>query len=534
MTNREKISGVDTAWLRMEHPTNLMMIVGVMMFDRKLALRQVKRILQARWLGFRRFRQKAIHDAAGAWWEEDPDLDMDAHVVRVALPGRAGKEELEELVSRLASTPLDPARPLWQFHLVDNYAGGSALVARIHHCYADGIALIQVMLSMTHPSAEGSLELPAEEIQAPAGSEADLLSQILKPVGEALGGAAQVGRDLLQQGRGLAGNPQLAADALQDAARKGLDFAGEVARLLLMGRDAPTRFKGALGTRKQVAWADPLPLEEVKVVGKALGCSINDVLLSMAAGALRDYLLDKGDAIEAGDIRAIVPVNLRPGGDGKSLGNHFGLVFLDLPIGVDHPLERLYEVRRRMGALKGSYQPVIALGLLSAVGYGPRMLQEQVTRLLGTNASAVMTNVPGPQHALYFAGRRIAELDFWVPQSGGIGMGVSILSYDGRIQFGAITDAGLVPDPDRIVGRFADEFDKLLWITLMSPWGEVDDAASARPAAAAAGKARAKRSTADVVPAQAAPEARSTRSAAGVVPAQAGIQIKIPKRFRNL
>ena len=276
----------------MEHPTNLMMIVGVMMFDRKVRVRDVKRVLRSRWLGFRRFRQKAVHDAAGAWWEKDDAFDMDAHLLRVALPGKAGKEELEELVSGLASTPLDFSRPLWQFHLVENYAGGSALVARVHHCYADGIALVQVMLSMTDASAAGSLKLPAEEIQAPAG-EADLLSQLLKPVAGALGGAAQAGRDLLEQGRGLAGNPQLAADALQELARKGADFAGEVAKLLLMDHDAQTRFKGALGARKQVAWAQPLPLEDVKIVGKALGCSINDVLLSMAAGALRDYLVEK-------------------------------------------------------------------------------------------------------------------------------------------------------------------------------------------------------------------------------------------------
>ena len=468
MTNREKISGVDTAWLRMEQPTNLMMIVGVMMFDRKVRVADVKRVLAARWLGFRRFRQKAVQDAAGAWWEEDAAFDMGAHVVGVDLPGKAGKEELEELVSDLASTPLDFDRPLWQFHLVRNYAGGSALVTRIHHCYADGIALIQVMLSMTHATPEGSLALPAEEIQAPAGDDGDFFAQLLKPVTAALGSAAGIGKELLSQG----------------AAKKGVDFAGEVAKLVLMGRDAHTRFKGALGARKQVAWADPLPLEEVKVAGKALGCSINDVLLSMAAGALRDYLQEKGDPVDGLEIRAIVPVNLRPAGEGKSLGNHFGLVFLDLPIGIEHPLERLYEVRRRMRALKGSYQPLIALGLLGAVGYGPRMIQEQVTNLLGNNASAVMTNVPGPQHPLYFAGRRIVELDFWVPQSGGIGMGVSILSYDGRIQFGVITDAGLVPDPDRIVGRFADEFDKLMWITLMSPWGEeaMDQvAAEARP-----------------------------------------------------
>ena len=304
----------------------------------------------------------------------------------------------------------------------------------------------------------------------------------------ALDGATQLGKGLIEQGRDLAANPQVAAEAVQEATKKGVDFAGEVAKLMLMSRDAPTRFRGELGARKQVAWADPLPLEEVKAVGKALGCSINDVLLSMAAGALRDYLSDKGDDVPADlQIRAIVPVNLRPPSEALKLGNHFGLVFLELPIGMAHPLERVYEVRSRMRRLKGSYQPIIALGLLGAVGYGPKVVQEQVTQMLGNNASAVMTNVPGPQRPIYFAGRRIFELDFWVPQSGGIGMGVSILSYDGRIQFGVITDAGLVPDPGAIVSRFADEFEQLLWITLMSPWG--DDAAeevkAAKPKAAA-------------------------------------------------
>ncbi len=214
-------------------------------------------------------------------------------------------------------------------------------------------------------------------------------------------------------------------------------------------------------------------------MGKALGCSINDVLLSMAAGALRDYLQSMGDPVDGIEIRAVVPVNLRPPGEGLGLGNRFGLVFLDLPIGIEHPLERLYEVRRRMLALKGSWQPAIALALLGAVGLGPRAVQEQVTRLLGNSASAVMTNVPGPQAPLWFAGRRITELEFWVPQSGGIGLGVSILSYDGRIHFGLISDAGLVPKPERIVARYRDEFAKLMWIALMSPWHPDSKAAAA-------------------------------------------------------
>ena len=508
MTRRERISGVDTAWLRMEHPTNLMMIVGVMMFERKLDLKKVKRILEARFLAFRRFRQKAVQDSAGAWWQDDDDFDINSHVHRIALPGNADKAELEALASDLASTPLDFTKPLWQFHLVDNYRGGSALVVRIHHCYADGIALIQVMLSMTHESAAGSLAMAPAERQVAQRNDTDFWEQVLKPVAGALEGAAQIGKGLIEQGRTLAANPQLATEAMQEVTRKGVDFAGEVARLALMGRDSPTRFKGELGVRKRAAWADPLPLEEVKVMGKALGCSINDVLLSMAAGALRDYLEEQGDPVEGVEIRAVVPVNLRPVGQGHNLGNHFGLVFLGLPVGVDDPLERLHEVRRRMKDLKGSYQPMLALALLNAVGYGPRIVQDQVLNILSQNASAVMTNVPGPQAPLYFAGERIVEQNFWVPQSGGIGMGVSILSYDGKIQFGVITDEGLVPDPDAIVARFAEEFDKLMWLTLMSPWGEEPPEASPRaePAVPAAAPARA-------------------RASAGK---------KVPKRFRNL
>jgi diacylglycerol O-acyltransferase / wax synthase len=451
---RERISGVDTAWLRMDQPTNLMMIVGVMMFEGRLELAAARKAIASRFLSFERFGLRAVQDAAGAWWEEPEAFDIGEHVVGASLPGRAGKRELERFVSELASTPLDPARPLWQFHVVDNFAGGGALVARIHHCYADGIALIQVMLSMTDTTAKASLRAPARAA-APASSgraEADFWARLIAPV------------------KGLVAEPGTAGQALQGLAGKGMEIASDVATLVLMGRDTPTRFKGALGTRKAVAWAESLPLDEVKAIGKALGCSINDVLLSMAAGALRDYLIAKGDDVDGLEIRAIVPVNLRPFEQGRDLGNHFGLVFLDVPVGIAHPLERLYEVRRRMLALKGSYQPVIALALLSAVGYGPRALQEQVTRMLGANASAVMTNVPGPQNALHFAGRRITGLEFWVPQSGGIGMGISILSYDGRIQFGVITDAGLVPDPARIVRAYGEEFDKLMWLTLMTPW----------------------------------------------------------------
>src|SRR5437762_11574256 len=136
---RERLSAVDTAWLRMDRPSNLMMISGVLIFRERVALARLKKTLTDRFLRFERFRQRPVQTPAGSSWQTDDEFDIANHLERVALPGRAGKAELEAFVSTLAGTPLDPARPLWQFHLIERFDGGSALVVRIHHCYADGI-----------------------------------------------------------------------------------------------------------------------------------------------------------------------------------------------------------------------------------------------------------------------------------------------------------------------------------------------------------------------------------------------------------
>ena len=215
-----------------------------------------------------------------------------------------------------------------------------------------------------------------------------------------------------------------AAALLQDPAqagelaRHGLGIAGELARVATLADDPPTRFKGPLGSRKIAAWTEPLPLHEVKCLARALRCTVNDLLLSTAAGALGAYLRQHGEDTDGVSIRAAVPVNLRDPAAPVSLGNHFGLVFLELPIGIRDPLERLFAVHAAMTQLKGSYQPVLTLGLMAALGRMPVSVESAAIDLLSTKASAVATNVPGPQHPLYLAGGRIGRLIFWVPQSG--------------------------------------------------------------------------------------------------------------------
>ena len=149
MPNHERMSSVDTAWLRMDSPGSSMMIVGVSATATPVRLDDFRRMLEHRLLCFGRFRQRAVGDALGASWVEDESFDLDAHLKVVTLPAPAGKAELEALAAELASTSLDPRRPLWQFHFVPHYLGGSAWVMRVHHCYADGIAMVRVLLSMT-------------------------------------------------------------------------------------------------------------------------------------------------------------------------------------------------------------------------------------------------------------------------------------------------------------------------------------------------------------------------------------------------
>jgi diacylglycerol O-acyltransferase / wax synthase len=267
-------------------------------------------------------------------------------------------------------------------------------------------------------------------------------------------------------------DPQKGMADSMDIAKIGMQLVSDLAAFAMMPDDSKTRLKGKPGTTKKVAWCQPIPLEEVKAVGKALGCSINDVLLSCVGGAIGEYLKAQGDDPTGQEIRAMVPVNLRPLDQAYKLGNRFGLAPLVLPIGIDNPVERVYEVRKRMAQMKGSYQPLLAFSLLAVAGLLIKPAQDAMLHMFGKKTTAVMTNVPGPREKLQFCGSTIEENIFWVPQSGDVGMGVSILSYGGGVQFGLITDAGLCPNPQAIIDEFVPEFAKLSMVTLMLPWGE--------------------------------------------------------------
>lgn len=425
------MSSVDAAWLGMEDPTNLMMVTGVLMLDGKVDVKRLRTLLDKRLAPFGRFHQRVVRPRTRGGlphWTDDDHFDIDNHVSHIALPAPGGDAALRELVSELMSTPLDMTKPMWHVHLVDRHDSASVVIARIHHSIADGIALVRVMLSLTDST--------------PAGSRPK------KSVGK-------------NNGAGPLDWVPGAMKILQDPGRIA-EGAYRLGRLVVLPPDPPTAFKGELGRRKRAAWSKPVPLDDFKAIGKAFGATVNDVLVATATGALRRYLEHHGLPTSGVAIRASVPVNLRPLDDAHhKLGNSFGLVFLTLPIGITDPVKRLRSIKQEMDELKRSPEALVAFGVLNVMGLAPVEVERLGLRFFGSKATAVLTNVPGPRESLYLAGRKVETVMFWVPQSGRLGLGISILSYSGGVMLGVATDEGLVPDPERIVDGFEKEFKAL-------------------------------------------------------------------------
>jgi len=459
MPNSIPLSNVDAAWLGMEDPTNLMMVSGVLIFDEALDFERLKATIQYRLLNYNRFRQRVIGGRGPLGkprWEEDPTFDLSAHLHRVALPKPGDSAVLQATVSDLLSTPLDFSKPLWQIHILENFDGGSVLVARLHHAIADGIALMQVLLSLADEDPDAPWPSPDDGKRK--RRRGGRLFSMLRSAASMAGKTIRVTEKLIHEGMEAWVHPKHARKLLA----LGGDVAASTGRLFLRPPDPKTAFKGTLGVAKRAIWSREIPLPDVKAVGRVTGGTVNDVLLTAMTGALRRYLQGRGENVDGLNFRAAVPVNLRSSGKIHRLGNKFGLVFLSLPVGIEDQLERLVELKRRMDALKGSAEAVVAFGALGAIGQSPDEIQDLVVNMIGAKSTAVMTNVPGPRQLLYLAGSPIRDLMFWVPQSGRLGLGVSIISYNNKVRLGVVTDVGLVPDPDTIAEAFNREFDEMM------------------------------------------------------------------------
>jgi diacylglycerol O-acyltransferase len=373
----------------------------------------------------------------------------------LALPAPGDRGALQELVSDMMTTPLDRNRPLWHVYLVDGFGGGAAIISRMHHCIADGIALARIMLSLTDSEPDAGIG-PAHDDRSAGGPEGGLAGAAHSTV-RLLAGAGRTGAAALRQGAHLATSPAYAASLTGAIGRD----TGTLLKLLLTPADAATAIKGDPGISRHVAWGKPLPLQKIKDIGHSHDATVNDVLLAAISGALRHYLQGRGGPVA--EIQAMVPFNLRPLDQPvpRQLGNKFGLVFLPLPVGTSGSYRRHTEVHRRMTEIKDGRDGAVSYGLLSVTGLTPELVERRIIDLFSAKSTAVMTNVPGPSEPVYLAGTAVRTVLVWAPTSGHMGMSVSIFSYHGEVTVGLMVDAALIPDPEQIVIQLEREVETL-------------------------------------------------------------------------
>jgi diacylglycerol O-acyltransferase / wax synthase len=463
---RARMSTADVAWFHMDRATNLMVVNSVMWFDEPVDWDRLREVYEERLLEpYPRFRQRVVEPRLPVgthYWEDDPEFDLDRHLVRVRLEPPGDAAALQRYVSAQLHRPLERGRPLWEAHLIDGYGAGAAIYTRIHHCIADGIALARLMMSLTDGQPDEGL------FQPPEVASSNGARHLTDRVRSLANGAARSSGQLVHHGFDMLVHPSRAVRLAELAGASARALAKDV----LLPPDHRTVLKGRMGPHKRGLWSEPIELADVKAIGRANGATVNDVLCTAITGALRTYLEHRDSLVD--DIRAAVPFNLRPLDEPlpRDLGNRFGVVVLSLPVGLEDRHARLAEVRRRMEAIKSSPEGVITYGILSVTGMTPARIEKVIVEVLLSKGSLVLTNVPGPTRPVYLAGSKVAGVMPWVPSNGTLPLGMSIMSYDGKVRVGVYADARLVPDPEVLVAAFNSEIAELLGAdTPLTPTG---------------------------------------------------------------
>lgn len=463
MPERRSVGPVDSMWLNMDRPNNLMVIDAVMWFDETIDWERLGPLLQRRLIKrYPVFSQRPVaspNPFGMSHWEDDPDFELGRHLRRASLPAPGNLDALQRYVERRMSVPFDRTHPMWEVTLLDGYGSGCALVSRFHHSMADGLALSQVLLSLTSDSPEVDVaefdQLGAEDSSEQHQGGLTGAARTLRDTGiQAVRGSLRAA-SLLSE---LA-NPSRAAEVFELSWRT-----GEIVDKLLLGHNPQTPFSGEPGVDKRAVWSGPRAISDVKRVSLLAGATVNDVLVAAVSGAINTYLRDQG--ADPVDLTTMIPVNVRPPDQPlpRELGNKFALVFLKLPTGLTPPLQRVAEAKSRMDSIKVSPEALITFGLNTLIGRIEPHLMKPIVDFFSTKAIGVTTNVIGPQQQRYVAGVPIAGVVSWVPGSGRQTLGVCIFSLAGTVRVGFKVDAATLPDAEKLVHAFDEDMDELLRI----------------------------------------------------------------------
>jgi WS/DGAT/MGAT family acyltransferase len=456
-TGRMLMSAVDRAWLEMDQPGNPMVIGALFQLEGPVDAAALQRELVERLLRYPRFCQAAVLVGGQQCWCDGAELDYRYHVQVRRLSERDFERRLRKSVSGEMSRDLDRARPLWRLILFPRPGGPVTVLFRVHHALADGIALVTLLLDSTDSGLSRGRPRPAAGGRHPHGGLLGGLIDRLESLNRGLERFASLKAELRQPRR------------LLRRVHEGRAAVGAIGRLLRLPDNRPPALARPLSGHREVAWLGGLPFAPIRRLAHRLDVRVNDLFMAALAGALgRQLRQDAADPLPHMDLRVSIPVNLRQG-RGRELGNQFGLVLLDLPVGIHDPAERLRLVAGRMAALKTSLEARATLLGLAAAGHLPVPLERRLVGLIGAKAAAVVSNLPGPLRQVRIAGARLKSLVFWPPQAGGMGLGLSFFTYAGALNVGVSADRALLPNPQALLQALRDELEGMADLAAAGP-----------------------------------------------------------------
>ena len=451
----DRLTGLDTSFLHLERDGAHMHVAGTMIFDGPApGFEEFKEHLRSRLHLVPRFRQKLRFvplDQGRPVWVDDPHLNLDYHVRRTALPAPGDEEQLRTFAARAFSQGLDRSKPLWEMWVVEGLSDDRfAIVSKSHHCLVDGVSGVDITTVLFDAEADPApADDPPEWIPRPEPSSLELLSAAVTE-------RVIVPAEVIRGAKALIRRPMQALGAVRSA----IGATGAIAGKVMSAPDSPLNVD--IGPYRRFAWvrADLADLRRIKDV---YGGTVNDVVLTVVAGALGRHLRSLGHDTDGLALKAMVPVSIRTTEQHGELGNQVTAMMAPLPVWCEDPIERLGIVRRSMGNLKQSKQAVGANLLAEMTDFAPPTIVSQAARLQSRQRlfNLVVTNVPGPQFPLYVLGRRLRDMFPMVPLAKRQAVCVGIMSYDGRINFGLIGDYEGMPTLGGLAADLNDELENL-------------------------------------------------------------------------
>jgi WS/DGAT/MGAT family acyltransferase len=457
MARGHRLSALDASFLHQEKAGTPLHVASVTVFDGPTPpYDEMLAHIEGRLHLVPRFRQRLAETPLRQGrpvWVDDPHFNLRYHLRHAGLPAPGSDEQLKNLAGRVFAQRLDRTKPLWELLLVDGLASGAfALIAKSHHALVDGISAVDIttVLFDTAPDAPPPPKPRRTWMARPLPTSAQLLS-------DALLERATRPRELARTGRALVRRPRDVARGARDSLQStgALAFAG-------LAPVPATPLNVKTGPHRRYTWVDAR-LPELQAIKDSLGGSVNDAVLAVVAGALGHFLRHRGVDTRELVLRALVPVSVRAEADQGALGNEVAPMSVALPVGIEDPAARLQAIRAAVAEQAEADRAVDARTLTELAGFASPTILSQAARLQQRQRdfNVVITNVPGPQVALYLLGRRLRALYPVLPLASRQALGIAVTSYDGRLGFGLLADYDAVPDLELLADALRDAIDAL-------------------------------------------------------------------------